>query len=182
MISNRVAVQSRTVLFAQVTKKIMRLPLSEADKSTALTHISADAMGISDAMNRVSGALVGPLNLGVALYALYGMVGKVLCLIVAPCFRTCTTIQLAFSSNWLLVYIVSNLLMTYYIPRSQKQWNGGIDARVNCSTSAMSQLRAIKIVGLAPSVGRHLQSMREAEVQLSTFRRWCSVFNWAYSK
>lgn len=89
MISNRVSVKARSVLFAQVAKKIMRLPLSQADKSTALTHISADAQGISDAMNRVTGALVAPFNLAAALYVLYRQVGKVTALIVAPCFCTC---------------------------------------------------------------------------------------------
>lgn len=72
--------------------------------------------------------------------------------------------------------------MTHYIPPAQKRWNSGIDARVNCSSSVLSQLRAIKIVGLAPSMGKHLQSLREAEVELSTTRRVWGCVGWSCGK
>lgn len=61
--------------------------------------------------------------------------------------------------------------MTRYVPRAMRRWNGGIDARVSGTASVLSQLRAIKVVGLAPSMGRHLQSMRDREVALSLRRR-----------
>lgn len=62
----------------------MRLPMSTADKSTALTHISADVEGIIVAVNLLPGTFVAPFYLAVALYTLYLVVGKVLSLAVIP--------------------------------------------------------------------------------------------------
>lgn len=75
-----------------------------------------------------------------------------------------------------------NTTLTTYIPDARKRWNGGIDTRVSCSTTVLSQLRNIKIIGLAPSMGRQLQSLREAEVELSRKNRKVSIFSWATCK
>ena len=83
--TNLAAVRVRSTLFAQVTKMIMRLPTSEADKSTALTHISADADGIVDAVNTLPSVFTAPFYMGAALYSLYLVVGKVVSLAVIPC-------------------------------------------------------------------------------------------------
>lgn len=65
----------------------MRLPVSKADKSTALTHISADVDGITNPINRLPGSLVAPFQLAAALYSIYTVVGKAAVLCVPPCLR-----------------------------------------------------------------------------------------------
>lgn len=86
-ITNQVAVKCRNTIFSQVTKKVLRLPASKADKSTALTHISADAEGIIASIDGIPITLVAPLYLAAGLYALYHSVGKVVALIVPPVLR-----------------------------------------------------------------------------------------------
>lgn len=93
---NRTAVKIRSTVFAQVTRKVIHLPLSKAEKSTALTHISADVEGINVAVNVLPDTFVAPFYLGVALYALYLVVGKVVSLAVIPCTRK-SRIALEFS-------------------------------------------------------------------------------------
>lgn len=83
-LTNRAAVKIRSTVFAQVIRKVMRLPMSTADKSTALTHISADVEGIVVAVNLLPSTFVAPFYLGVAIYTLYLVVGKVLSLAVIP--------------------------------------------------------------------------------------------------
>lgn len=77
----------RSIIFALVAKKVMRLPISKADKSTALTHISADADGITTPMNRLPSSIVATFTLAAAIYSLYTVVGKVVVLCIPPCLR-----------------------------------------------------------------------------------------------
>lgn len=77
----------------------MHLPLSKADKSTALTHISADAEAISAAINRMPGTFIAPFYLAVALYALYRLAGKVMVLAIPPCLRKYHPYQLPLCAN-----------------------------------------------------------------------------------
>lgn len=83
----------RSTAFAQVTKKVMRLPTSQADKSTALSHISADAEGILFAVNMLPNALTAPFYMGAAIYALYLVVGKVVSLAAIPCMSKARPLQ-----------------------------------------------------------------------------------------
>lgn len=89
MITNRIAVRCRSTIFSQITKKVLRLPISKTDKSTALTHISADAEGIINSIEGLPMTLVAPFYVGVGLYVLYTVVGKVVALVVPPVFRKC---------------------------------------------------------------------------------------------
>lgn len=66
----------------------MRLPISKVDKSTALTHISADVEGIIAPIDLLPPTFVAPFYLAVGLYVLYENIGKAAALIVPPTVRT----------------------------------------------------------------------------------------------
>lgn len=154
--------------------------MSKADKSTALTHISADVEGMLAPVDFLPSAIVAPFYLATGIYVLYTNIGKAAALVVPASLRKyCKQPSLRMrETNNTIVFIATTTLLTHFVPRTQKLWNSGIDARVSGSTSVLTQLRAIKIIGLAPSMGKHLQSLREAEVELSVRRRALMVMLW----
>lgn len=85
-------------------------------------------------------------------------------------------------SNHIPVFIAFTSILTRYVPGAQKRWSRGIDFRISSSALVLSQLRAIKIVGLAPSMATHLQAARQHEMDMSLRRRFFSCLNWVFGK
>lgn len=70
--------------------------------------------------------------------------------------------------------------MAWYIgehmPTARKKWNKSMQARVSKTTLMLSQLKAIKMIGLDKVTFAIIQGLRRADIQLSVkFRYWSTL-------
>lgn len=77
------------------------------------------------------------------------------------------------------LFIVSTLAAAYLgkkMPDARKLWTDKTELRVSEASATLSQIKALKIIGLEGVATKRLQSLREDEVKQSKkFRLWTVV-------
>lgn len=54
---------------------------------------------------------------------------------------------------------------------TQKRWNEHIEDRVSTTSNMLAQMRDVKMLGLAPSMGKHLEALHDKETEVSLENR-----------
>ncbi|EGX92389.1 ABC multidrug transporter, putative [Cordyceps militaris CM01] len=147
-LSYRIVTRLRGALVTQLSEKNARLPQSEAKKSSAITLMSTDVDGIANGLPSIYELVMTFFEVGLGIYFLSGFVGQ-------SCFMV-------------LVPLVASTCVTYFLGRSigsaYQAWNQSIEARVAKTSTVLSQLKAIKMLGMGPVIGDYLQHLRQAEM------------------
>lgn len=158
---NRYVTRLRGGLIALIFQKEHKLTEKEAKMSAAVTLMSADIDGIVEGVPRCLEIPIGMIELGLGVYMLSQNLGVFSLASLAPLITT--TAAAIFISR-------------HIVPRFT-EWNKSIETRVAKTAGILSQLKAIKILGLGPTVGAFLQRLRSEEIAVSKAFRFLEALS-----
>ncbi|KAJ6785660.1 hypothetical protein PWT90_06005 [Aphanocladium album] len=148
---NQLIVRMRGALFSHMSAKSYRLKLSEAKKQTAITLMSADFESIVTGFPDLIEIPFSLLESGLGMYFLSYFI-KAICLIIfIP----------------LVITTVLGFIFGKHMSPALKYWNQNIETRLAKTSRVLSQLPAIKSLGLGPKIRQYLQYLRVVETAAS---------------
>lgn len=149
--SNRLVVRLRGGLLSQILDKSYRLKISDAKKQAAITLMSADFDGIATGFPQCLEIPFSVLESGLGMYFLAHFIELSGLVLFIP----------------LVVSTVAGILYGKYLTPAVKFWNGQIETRLAKTSRALSQLPAIKKLGLGPKISEFIQNLRVVETAAS---------------
>lgn len=148
---NRLITRLRGGLHALLFDKSHRLKISEARKQVSITLMNADPDGIITAVPACTEIPFIFLDAVLGMYFLFRFIG--------------------FSSMTILVPLsastISGLLFGRYLTPAMKQWNENIETRIARTSRTLTQLPAIRALGLGPKTAEFLHHLRVVEIAVS---------------
>lgn len=157
---NRLATRVRGGLVSETIAKTHRLQRSTATKNAAVSVISADIGGIEDGLPSFVEIPFVFLESGLGMYLLSRFIQQSSFIIVFP----------------LLFATISSLLLGQATGNALQKWNQFIEFRVSKTSRIISQISAIKTLGLGPKVAEYVQYLRVAEMEISKrYRRFLAA-------
>ncbi|KAJ8131478.1 hypothetical protein O1611_g2147 [Lasiodiplodia mahajangana] len=157
---NRVKLMTRSALVGLIHQKAMESPTLGYDSSEAITLMSTDASsldGVAEMFHETWAQLIEVL-FGVILLA--REVGWIWPL---PLF---------------LIYLCSHMsrfVAKHFQPR-QKAWNSATQNRIAATSSVISSMKVIKMLGLQSHLTRRIRELRDAELWSGSKLRWVTVY------
>ncbi|KAM4066385.1 ABC transporter [Hirsutella rhossiliensis] len=147
----RLMTMLRGALISAIFKKTLGLELSDARGSAAMTLMSADIDGIQTGLSVLHDVWASVIELALGIYLLATLVGSACVLAALPAlFTTLASFEIARRMG-----------------PARVAWNEKIQTRVSAASNVLSQLKSIKMSGLAPAVTDYLQELRVNEMKYS---------------
>ncbi|KAK9426251.1 putative ABC multidrug transporter [Seiridium unicorne] len=138
-------------LVAMIFDKTMRLDHSMAKDSEAITLMSADIEGIEPGVELIHEIWASVVELGIGLYLLQRQIGAACFFVVIPA---------------IVASILTSRLIRAMGP-ARMLWSKGIQKRVAEASRMLSQIKSLKITGLASYTADAIQNLRVKELVLS---------------
>lgn len=159
-LNSQLITRIRGALTGQMFDKSLRISQSESKNSATLTLMSADIEGIAAGMPKMFELVMTSVDLALGIYVLSLFVGKSCFVVLGP--------------------LVVSAIATYFIGKRMAvaftAWNAEIESRVSKTSKVLSQVKALKMFGLAPTINRYLQNLRQSEMAKSnSFRALQSI-------
>lgn len=170
--NNRLITLVRGVIISEIFKKTLAISQSEAKDLASATLMSTDIEGISLGLRVVHDIFATIIEVGIGIYLLTTVVGKASFLIIFPTIGK----RLPFPLFCQLIYSCTNMQLgsavaAFEIGRRLAPaliaWNKEIQNRVSTTSSLLSQVKNIKMIGLKPVVTGVVQELRETEIEYS---------------
>ena len=161
----KIRIGVRGMLLAALYNKTAKLTTDELSKAAALTLMSTDVNGTQGLISLSYESWAKLIEIGLGLGILAAFVG-------ASCIFT------------LVPAIISSILSTFAtkkMARTRKRWNERIEVRVADTSSMLSQIKDLKMTGLAPIMADRLQEQMNSEVKISMGDRHARSLSWAIS-
>ncbi|KAH8599078.1 ABC transporter-like protein [Bisporella sp. PMI_857] len=134
----------------------LSLDTKTASESAALTLMSTDIEVIASGFEVFDSVWASPIEIGIATYLLYNQIGLAF---IAPIVIS-------------LIFVSVSMAMRKVSGKAQRAWLEAIQRRVAATTSALSNMKGIKITGLSDCVEKELQDLRITELKVSArFRK-----------
>ncbi|KAG6006407.1 hypothetical protein E4U21_007073 [Claviceps maximensis] len=159
----RFATMLRGQLASVVFDKALRLNLSDASQSAAVTLMSTDIEGIVGGLTVLHDIWAGIIELALAMFLLATLVGGASFLVIVPA----------------LLSTIISLSAAKRMGPARKAWNKSIQERVATTSGILSQLKGLKMTGLSQDVATFLQTLRVKEVDKSKEMRVLSIMLYA---
>ncbi|KAJ3497326.1 hypothetical protein NLG97_g1991 [Lecanicillium saksenae] len=148
---NRLITRLRGGLFSHLLKKSSKLEIGEGRKLAAVTLMSADFDGIASGLADFIEMPFTFIDAGIGMFFLYRFIHL-----------SCLAILIPLSVSTLLGFLFSRPLAP-----ALKFWNENIQDRIAKTSRILSQLPAVKALGLGPKMAGFVQSLRVQEVASS---------------
>lgn len=148
---HRLVCRVRGGLISQVMDKSLRLKSSTAKKNSAISLISADLGSITDGLPFCVEIPFAFIESAIGVFLLARFIKQSSFVIVFP----------------LLFATVASIIFGHYTAPAIKVWNQAIEDRVSKTSRLLSQLPAVKMLGLGPKTIEYLQYLRTVEVEKS---------------
>ncbi|OGM47734.1 ABC transporter [Aspergillus bombycis] len=133
-------------------RKTLALDSSNSSNNPAsLTLMSTDIDGIASAFNAVHDIWACPMEIALGLWLLERHVG-VAC--IAPAVTA-------------LVCFLASLYLARFMGRGRREWNQAVQKRVTHTSSILSLMKEVKMLGLTEAVSKRIQHLRVLELDLS---------------
>ncbi|KAF4471540.1 Canalicular multispecific organic anion transporter 2 [Fusarium albosuccineum] len=158
-LSYQMVTMYRGGLTALIFKKTLKLRAGSIRESAPVTLMSTDIATIVAAGASVHDTWANLLELPVGIYLLYRQVGRSSLLVLVPTFLTT---------------ILSGIISPAMEPATV-QWNAAVQKRVGETSSMLSQIKGIKMLGLAVFFHDLVQGLRVTELKVSAKMRWLLV-------
>ncbi|KAJ3546303.1 hypothetical protein NM208_g2067 [Fusarium decemcellulare] len=158
-LSYQMVTMYRGGLTALIFKKTLKLRVGSIKESAPVTLMSTDIATIVAAGASVHDTWANLLELPVGIYLLYRQVGRSSLLVLVPTFLTT---------------ILSGIISPAMEPATV-QWNAAVQKRVGETSSMLSQIKGIKMLGLADFFHDLVQGLRVTELKVSAKMRWLLV-------
>jgi ATP-binding cassette, subfamily C (CFTR/MRP), member 1 len=155
-------------LVSLIFQKTLSLDSTSIEDQAPVTLMSTDMDGISQAMGSLHDTWAAVPELGIGIYLLYRQVGVSCFWILIPAIGKKGPVCAVswYSRN----YPVSTLVSTKFsagMGPAGVAWNMGVQKRVAVTSSMLSQIKRIKMMGLTEYVCDTVQGLRELELKLS---------------
>lgn len=155
-VKNQLATLFRGAVISQVFQKSYKLKLSEAKKHQAITLMSADFDGIATGLPACLEIPFCILDACLGMYFLSRFVQTVCLVILGP----------------LIFATVVGIMFGKFTSPAMIHWNEQVEQRVAKTARVLSQLRAIKTLGLGPKAAEFIQHLRIIETLASNRYRY----------
>ncbi|KAK1504420.1 uncharacterized protein CCOS01_16872 [Colletotrichum costaricense] len=139
-------------LVSLIFKKTLSLDASMINDLAPVTLMSVDIEAIAASMTFIHDVWAAAIELPVGVYLLYRQVGP-------PCFLLLVP--------GLVCTAVTSKLSTLMAP-ARVAWNQGVQKRVSITSSMLTQIKGIKMMGLTDHFSDIIQKLRVSELKLST--------------
>ncbi|KXH32504.1 hypothetical protein CSIM01_13585 [Colletotrichum simmondsii] len=139
-------------LISLIFKKTLSLDASIIKDSAPVTLMSVDIEAIAASMTFIHDVWAAAIELPVGVYLLYRQVGP-------PCF-------LLLIPGLVCTAVISKL-STLMAP-ARVAWNQGVQKRVSITSSMLTQIKGIKMMGLTDHFSDIIKKLRASELKLST--------------
>ena len=157
--------------------KTLRLDIQVAEKAAPLGLITSDIDRIVLTLEKFHELWACILETGIALYLLNREIG-VACIAPAVIAIRKLTKHIPFSRLMAIVCTIANSFVAKAIPKRQKRWNQSIQTRIAMTSSALKEIKSVKMMGLSGSISKILQQARIVELDTSKgFRMWVAFMN-----
>lgn len=147
----RSATLTRGILVTAILHKALKLSHATLKKSAALTLMTADIETLTFTITTFHDLWASAFELGLSIFMLAKIIGGASFFVLIPA-------------------ILSAMVSSYYTKKlgvARKTWNEKIEKRVGETKDVITQLKAIKMSGLAPFYANHIQALREDEIKTS---------------
>ncbi|KAF2995600.1 hypothetical protein E8E14_000809 [Neopestalotiopsis sp. 37M] len=141
----------RGALVSLVYKKTVDLDTASAKDGAAVTLMSTDVDGIATGIQEMHEIWASVVELAAAVYLLERQIGPACFLVVIP------TIVSGVATNY----------ATDGIGPARGMWNQAVQKRVSITSSMLSQIKGLKMMGLTDYIADLIQSLRSSELELS---------------
>ncbi|POR35875.1 ABC transporter, transmembrane domain, type 1 [Tolypocladium paradoxum] len=148
----------RGALVSSILNKALHLDLETAKKSAAVTLMSTDIDAIALGLTYFHDIWTSVIELALGIYFLATIVGGASILVVLPALERVLTAS---------VSTMASVAVARGIAPARVAWNNKIQIRVATTSGVLSQVKGIKMSGLAPVVSEHIQHLREVEMEYS---------------
>lgn len=151
-LSYRLMAMIRGQLTVMVYTKMLTLPTTNADESSAMSLVGTDVQRIAETFwQLLIEILPSILQLGIAVYLLYDQLGAVC---VAPVLITviCTGLS---------------VLAAKAITSRQRAWLEAVQKRINYTSEILGSMKSVKILGLIGQQTANIQKLRNTEITTS---------------
>ncbi|KAJ6789938.1 hypothetical protein PWT90_07566 [Aphanocladium album] len=147
----RSATLTRGILVTAILHKALKLSHTQLKKSAALTLMTVDIETLNFTITTFHDLWASVFELGLAIYMLARLIGGACFFVLIPA-------------------VIASIVSSYYTKKlgaARTVWNEKIQKRVGETKDVITQLKAVKMSGLAPFYGRHIQNLRDDEIKTS---------------
>lgn len=163
--SLKLQTSTRGMLVAALYHKSLRLSTDELSRSAVLTLMSTDVNSVQGLISLLYESWARFIEVGLGLGILAAFIGPGCVFTLIP--ASITSVFSTFATKKMAI--------------TRKRWNERIESRVADTSSILSQIKDIKMTGLAPIMAEHLQKQMDTEVNVSMDDRQARSVNWAGS-
>ncbi|OAQ99018.1 hypothetical protein LLEC1_01154 [Akanthomyces lecanii] len=147
----RSATLTRGILVTAILHKALKLSHTTLKKSAALTLMTADIETLTFTITTFHDLWASAFELALAIFMLAKIIGGASFFVLIPA-------------------VLSAMVSSYYTKKlgvARKTWNEKIEKRVAETKDVITQVKAIKMSGLAPFYANHIEALREDEIKTS---------------
>ncbi|KAK7222510.1 hypothetical protein V2G26_010513 [Clonostachys chloroleuca] len=156
----RLITMLRGSLVGLIYETTLRIDPHAAKDSAAITLMSTDIDCMATGVEEMDAVWASPIEIAISIYLLYQQVGL----------ATITPIVIA------IVVVLISIALRKISTTSQKSWLEATQRRVAITSMVLSNIKPIKMMGLADNVGRILQNLRVNEIKIAgKFRTMLTV-------
>ncbi|TLD27952.1 canalicular multispecific organic anion transporter 2 [Venturia nashicola] len=142
--------------------KSLAIELSAAQKAAPIGLVTADVERIDFTIERIHSLWASVIEIAIAIYLLEREMGW-------ACF---VPIFVA------LVCTLSTTFVSKMVPERQKRWNQAVQNRVALTSTMLSNMKTVKMMGYTNYIANTIQAARMSELAASkTFRKFMTVIN-----
>ncbi|KAJ6788849.1 hypothetical protein PWT90_07001 [Aphanocladium album] len=141
----------RGALISLMMDKGQRLKVPDSKKNAVMTLMTADFEGITDGFSLCFDIPFAFVEAGLGMYFLTKFVKQSSFVVVLP----------------LMYATASGIIFGKFLTKANKRWNEKIQDRVTNTSQILSQLPAIKMLGLGPKAMEYVQHLRTSEIRTS---------------
>ncbi|KAH8169831.1 ABC transporter domain-containing protein [Sarocladium implicatum] len=146
-------------LASLVFKKTLRLDGDKTGEAAPVTLMSTDVEGLAEALNSIHDLWSAFIELPVGIYLLYRQVGIPSLFVLVPAIAS----------------IVGGGIIAKDMGPARVRWSQAIQERIGATSSSLSQMKGVKMIGLSGTVQATIQKLRLTELGMSTQYRWILV-------
>lgn len=161
----------RGAIIGLIYKKTLDLAPSTIKDAAPTTLMSTDVEGIAMGIAQIHDVWASFIELPVALYLLYRQVGIPSLFIIIP---SMSKWKILVQQRGSLIFAVTTMITAWLTPKiapARVKWNEAIQKRIGDISDMLSQIKAIKMMGLAELFQDRAIGMRCHELKLSVHYR-----------
>lgn len=147
----RLLTRIRGGLVSETFAKSQRLKQSEAQKQAGITLVNTDVQGVVQGLPPCVEIPFSMFDTGLGLYFLTGFIKQASFIIILP----------------LIFATFAGIVIGKFLGPATKSWNQATSTRVAKTSNIVSQLTAIRMLGLAQKAAEFLQHLRWLEIRAS---------------